>query len=145
VRRGLAIVAAVASLAVGACATVSVPATTVERARQQCLAASPGDLPPVAFTTDGCSAFPDGCWRDCCVAHDMAYWCGGSRQERARADREFRRCLACRQSALLAWTMWAGVRAGGHPVWPAPWRWGYGRPWSGRYPASVPRPTGDAG
>ncbi len=46
------------------------------------------------FTTDGCSAFPDGSptentvWLSCCEAHDLAYWKGGTRKQRAAADEE---------------------------------------------------------
>jgi len=42
------------------------------------------------FTTDGCSAFPDGTfkqnelWLSCCVAHDYAYWQGGTYSQRVK-------------------------------------------------------------
>jgi len=45
------------------------------------------------FTTDGCSAFPDGTpahrdlWLNCCIQHDLAYWKGGTHTERLNADR----------------------------------------------------------
>src|SRR5262245_42851965 len=49
--------------------------------------------PPFAFTTDGCSVWPDGSWRECCLVHDVAYWCGGP-EERVRADQDLRSCVA---------------------------------------------------
>ena len=41
-----------------------------------------GQDPSYPFTTDGCTLWPDGFWQSCCVEHDMAYWCGGSAEER---------------------------------------------------------------
>jgi len=41
------------------------------------------------FTSDGCSAFPDGTlkqrelWLSCCTAHDIAYWKRGLLQRKA--------------------------------------------------------------
>ena len=43
------------------------------------------------------------------------------------ADAALRACVAETTSPLLGAVMELGVRAGGHPVWPTPWRWGYGR------------------
>lgn len=102
-----------------------------------CLLASPAgaaDLEP--FTTDGCSAFPNGTpsdrelWLDCCVAHDFAYWKGGTYAERLAADRELEHCVANQGKPDLGRLMLAGVRVGGSPFWPTSFRWGYG--W--RYP-----------
>jgi hypothetical protein len=87
--------------------------------------------PPNPFTSDGCSAWPDAGWVGCCVAHDADYWCGGSAEQRARADRRLRECVA-EESGAMGSLMWLGVRAGGAPWAPARWRWGYG--WD--YPAS---------
>ncbi len=55
---------------------------------------------------------------------------------RAATDVELRRCVDERASAFVAWLMWIGVRAGGHPLFPTWYRWGYGRdyrPWYGDY------------
>lgn len=91
------------------------------------------DLRP--FTSDGCSLFPDGTirdrtkWCDCCLTHDLAYWQGGTGEERKKADEALRECVLERtQDKTLAETMYLGVRAGGHPAFPAWYRWGYG--WS---------------
>jgi len=85
------------------------------------------------FTTDGCSLFPDGSpvqkelWCDCCVAHDMAYWRGGTRDERQQADQTLHDCVLQRTGNHgLADLVYAGVRTGGHPVFPTWYRWGYG-------------------
>lgn len=86
------------------------------------------------FTTDGCSAFPDGTprqqslWLDCCVEHDLAYWMGGSYDERLAADQGLRACVAQIGEPEIAELMLAGVRVGGSPYFPTFYRWGYG--WS---------------
>lgn len=85
------------------------------------------------FSTDGCSLFPDRAplgqadWCGCCVAHDLAYWRGGSAAERLESDRVFRECVrAASRSPALAGAMYGAVRAGGVPWLPSPFRWGYG-------------------
>ena len=88
-----------------------------------------GRTPPHAFTSDGCSMVPDGTWLTCCVEHDIAYWCGGSSDQRHDADRSFDACVTEKRSACLGTVMYAGVRAGGIPWTPFPWRWAYG--WDG--------------
>lgn len=87
------------------------------------------------FATDGCSLFPDRAligsadWCGCCTQHDRTYWRGGTEQERAAADAMFHGCiLKATGDKALADTMKAGVRAGGTPYLPTPWRWGYGWP-----------------
>jgi len=87
------------------------------------------------FTSDGCSLFPDGTqternkWCHCCLTHDLAYWQGGSAEERNLADATLRDCvLAQTGDQLLAETIYLGARAGGHPAFPTWYRWGYG--WS---------------
>ncbi len=87
------------------------------------------------FTSDGCSLFPDGTikdrtrWCDCCQNHDISYWQGGTADERKKADEALRDCVLDRtKDKAFAETMFVGVRAGGHPAFPAGYRWGYG--WS---------------
>ncbi len=86
------------------------------------------------FTSDGCSAFPDGTWQQqqlwlpCCVAHDYAYWQGGTEQQRISADAELQQCVSTIGEPEIASVMLAGVRVGGSPYLPTPFRWGYG--WS---------------
>jgi hypothetical protein len=98
-----------------------------------CAAAAAADLRE--FTSDGCSLFPDGTlkdrskWCGCCFAHDIAYWQGGTEEERKAADAALRDCVVERTGdEALAETMYLGVRAGGHPVFPTWYRWAYG--WS---------------
>lgn len=87
------------------------------------------------FKSDGCSLFPDGdlerrdLWCDCCFAHDIAYWRGGTHQERKQADETLRNCVIDRtHNKALALLMYDGVRSGGHPAFPTWYRWAYG--WS---------------
>ena len=88
------------------------------------------DLAP--FTTDGCSFYPDGTyehkrlWKACCVAHDYAYWQGGTRDQRRVADAGLRSCIANLGKKSTAALMHFGVRIGGAPYFPTKYRWGYG-------------------
>lgn len=91
------------------------------------------------FRTDGCSAFPDGTladpekWRAPCVEHDRAYWRGGTAGERLQADRRLREAVGAEGHPVLAELMYLGVRLGGSPWWPTPWRWGFGWPFPRGY------------
>lgn len=86
------------------------------------------------FTSDGCSDFPDGTpsqqtlWLDCCIRHDLAYWKGGTQDERFAADQLLQQCVAQVGEPEIASLMLAGVRVGGSPYYPTSFRWGYG--WS---------------
>lgn len=94
-----------------------------------------------SFTSDGCSSFPDGTldqqslWLDCCIRHDLAYWKGGSREERLAADQALERCVYQVGKPDIARLMLAGVRVGGSPYYPTPFRWGYGWPYARGYKA----------
>jgi len=100
-----------------------------------CVALSACSGPIRPFTSDGCSAFPDGTptqkelWLDCCTAHDYAYWQGGSYAQRLDADLELQTCVAEVGKPEIAALMIAGVRVGGSPLWPTSFRWGYGWPY----------------
>ncbi len=90
--------------------------------------------PTRAFVTDGCSVWPDDPrYVDCCVEHDIFYWCGGTPEQRLAADDAFGECVAAASSSGLGSSLRLGVRIGGHPVIPVPWRWGYGDPYRGGY------------
>jgi hypothetical protein len=100
--------------------------------------ARPGEIR--AFESDGCSLFPDGTagdrtkWCDCCFVHDVAYWRGGSREQRKSADRTLRDCVLERTGdKALADLMYHGVRVGGDPAFPTWYRWGYGWSYQGRH------------
>jgi hypothetical protein len=94
------------------------------------------------FTSDGCSLFPDGSpinqkdWCDCCVAHDLAYWQGGTREERKVADEALKTCIKEKTNDQpLSVLMYNGVRLGGSPYFPNWYRWGYGWPYDRKYQA----------
>lgn len=85
------------------------------------------------FKSDGCSLFPDSSlitkddWCDCCYAHDLAYWKGGTQAERLAADEAFRACILEKTGdEALAEIMFQGVRFGGSPYFYNWYRWGYG-------------------
>ena len=83
--------------------------------------------PPPDYVSDGCSLWPDGDYRDCCVAHDREYYCGGTRAERKAADRQLYRCVRANGNKYLSRMMWLGVRIGGVGFLPTPFRWGFGQ------------------
>ena len=78
------------------------------------------------FKTDGCSMFPDGMWRECCVEHDKAYWRGGTKEQRKEVDKKLYQCVKAKGYPIIAKLMYYGVRIGGAPYFPTPWRWGFG-------------------
>ena len=87
------------------------------------------------FTSDGCSLFIDGTfenpelWKDCCFKHDIAYWQGGTKEEREAADLAFKKCVEKKTgNSELAELMYQAVRTGGEPYFPTWYRWGYGWP-----------------
>ncbi|MFH0781405.1 MAG: FAD-binding oxidoreductase [Pseudomonadota bacterium] len=98
-----------------------------------------GELKPL--TMDGCSVFPDGTiehqslWADCCLKHDIAYWQGGTYNERLKADKSLQHCVAKVGEPEIAKIMLAGVRIGGSPYFPTNYRWGYGWPYPRGYNA----------
>lgn len=101
--------------------------------------AGAADLKP--FTTDGCSAFPDGTpnqkslWIECCIRHDLAYWKGGTYDQRLEADQSLVTCVSQVGEPEIAQLMLAGVRVGGSPYFPTTYRWGYGWPYPRGYKA----------
>jgi hypothetical protein len=85
---------------------------------------------PPNFKSDGCSLFFDGDYRHCCVEHDKLYYVGGSWEERWQADKLLFKCVAKKRGwwhKPLAAVMWVGVRIGGVPFLPTPFRWGFGQ------------------
>jgi len=91
------------------------------------------------FSSDGCSAFPDGTpfqqtlWLECCTDHDLAYWQGGTQAQRSEADLALEACVSKVGEPRIARLMLAGVRVGGSPIWPTQFRWGYGWPYPRTY------------
>ncbi len=84
------------------------------------------EQPPRSCRVDGCSLAPDFDFTHCCDRHDSRYWPGGSRVQRSQADRAFRQCIEAANHPLLGGIYYYGVRIGGTPYLPTPWRWGFG-------------------
>ena len=85
---------------------------------------------PTGFKSDGCSLFFNGDYLDCCVQHDLTYFKGGNWTQRWRADGQLRKCVAAKNGwwhKPASLVMWSGVRIGGAPFLPTPFRWGFGR------------------
>jgi len=84
------------------------------------------------FESDGCTRFPDGPkedperWCFACDCHDFVYWKGGTFAERLAADKQLKTDIRETGHPLAAALAFAGVRIGGSPLLPTPWRWGYG-------------------
>lgn len=112
-----------------------------ERAVAYCRAVQPdGAAPPRPFKTDGCTCWWNDDWADCCVEHDIRYWCGGSGELRGTTDAELRRCVGGDHSEVVAFLMYLGTRLFAASWVPAGWRWGYG--W--RWPRAGPAPAAEA-
>ncbi len=94
------------------------------------------------FSSDGCSLFPDRSlinaddWCHCCFEHDIAYWKGGTQEERLAADIALRECILEKTGNQdLADLMYEGVRFGGSPYFYNWYRWGYGWSYDRKYQA----------
>ena len=92
------------------------------------------------FSSDGCSLFPDNSvinnndWCECCEEHDVAYWQGGTKEQRYQADLKLKQCvLEKTNDAVLANIMFEGVRLGGSPYFYNWYRWGYGWSYDRKY------------
>ena len=68
-------------------------------------------------------------WARCCIKHDIAYWQGGTCEDRREADKALKECVAKVGEPVIAKIMLAGVRVGGTPYLPTSYRWGYGWPY----------------
>lgn len=81
------------------------------------------------FTTDACSIFPNKIKgidiTDICIEHDMAYWAGGTEEQRLLADKRLRREANSRVDHLGDVMYWL-FRFTGNSKFPTPWKWGYG-------------------
>lgn len=79
-----------------------------------------------SFTTEGCSVIPDFQMTDCCILHDLAYWKGGSSEDRLKADQDLASCVAEKSNSLFGSMFYLGVRLGGSPDYLTGYHWGYG-------------------
>jgi hypothetical protein len=85
---------------------------------------------PADFRTDNCTFFPDGNYADCCVAHDLEYYAGGSWKLRLKSDNRLFKCVAAKPqfyNKIVAPVMWLGVRAGGVGWLRTRFSWGFGQ------------------
>ena len=89
-------------------------------------AESPKREIPADFKSDGCSSFPDGDYVDCCVAHDVDYYFGGTEAERKSSDKRLYKCVRKKGHKYLSVMMYIGVRIGAVRWLPTPFRWGFG-------------------
>lgn len=85
-----------------------------------------GQLPPKEFKSDGCTLWPDSNWVECCIRHDIAYWKGGTSEERKNADIDLGKCITEKGHPLLAYVTSNGVRVTGVGWLPTYFRWGFG-------------------
>ena len=91
------------------------------------------------FSSDGCSLSPNGtpnnptAWLHCCVQHDLAYWAGGTEDDRRHADEDLKACIAESGYPNYALAAFEAVRYGGEPKYPTCYRWGYGWNFNRRY------------
>jgi len=108
------------------------------RAKNARSASQAPSQPDYLFTTDGCTRWFDDSWTPCCVAHDMAYWCGGTEEDRKESDQLLMQCTN-QKRRFLGYLLYASVRIFGGPWLPTPWRWGYGwKDWPLGYETPVP-------
>ena len=87
------------------------------------------------FSSYGCSLFVNGTfenpelWKECCLTYDIAYWKGGTEEDRHEADLAFKACVEKKTGdSTLSNLMYEAVRVGGQPYFPTWYRWGYGWP-----------------
>jgi hypothetical protein len=86
-----------------------------------------------AFTAHGCPQFPYSIdypnqekWNLCCVQHDIAYWKGGTSDERLDADKQLRQCVIEQGEPNAAALVYLGVRNQDSEAFPTEAHWGYG-------------------
>lgn len=86
------------------------------------------------FTSDGCSASPDGvpltsksqAWLDCCIDHDLEYWGGGSKSDKRSADSKFKKCIQDKGYESVAYLYHKSVSVVPSAKTNFTYRWGYG-------------------
>jgi hypothetical protein len=84
------------------------------------------EVPP-DFKSDGCSGWPDGDYRECCEAHDLDYYFGGTAKERKESDKRLYKCVRDKGHKVNAILMLIGVRFAASKWIPTPFRWGFGK------------------
>jgi len=69
----------------------------------------------------------------------VLYWAGGTVGDRLAADLALRECIAAANHEVLGELYYLGVRMGGTPNLPTPWRWGFGWDYPHGYDAQQER------
>lgn len=86
---------------------------------------------PDDYISDKCTAFPNGNYAECCIAHDKDYFFGGAKAERKASDKRLKACVLSKgrgwKRRFLANAMYLGVRVGGVGFLKAPFSWGFGK------------------
>ncbi|WP_413560586.1 hypothetical protein [Bdellovibrio sp. HCB209] len=86
------------------------------------------------FTSDGCSMSPNGPrakpngFLECCVNHDLAYWQGGTLEQKQTADLALQACITENSNEKIGKVFYEAVSLGGGPQFNTSFRWGYGWP-----------------
>lgn len=82
------------------------------------------------FSSDGCSQSPNGLngynFVECCVAHDVSYWIGGTLQAKEKADADLAMCIEQKANKAISEVYLHGVSIGGTAKGLNTFRWGYG-------------------
>jgi len=94
------------------------------------------------FSSDGCSSSPNGMnltateknenpddnnsWLECCYAHDIQYWTGGTLQDKQKADNRLSECISKKGFPKIAELYRTSVDQFGGPNSTKTYRWGYG-------------------
>ena len=81
------------------------------------------------FKTDFCTGWLDGTfeydWSECCLKHDLAFWAGGTLEDRNAMDKNLRQCVRDKANDFYATIIYFGVRAGRYsPVKLESKKWG---------------------
>ncbi|MDG2088310.1 MAG: hypothetical protein P8J68_06190 [Arenicellaceae bacterium] len=76
----------------------------------------------------------DSDWCSCCYIHDIAYWMGGTEEQRLEVNPRLKACVIEKiTNKALVFLMYLGVRVGGSPYLNTSFRWGYGWEYARKY------------
>lgn len=84
------------------------------------------------FVTDYCTYFFNGTlkspklWADCCHAHDLDYWVGGSSEDQLYSDQRLKSCIDSKGVKWMGALMYQGVRLGHHSPVKSKYHWSWG-------------------
>jgi hypothetical protein len=84
------------------------------------------------FKTDYCTYFFNGTlsspelWKDCCIAHDLDYWVGGTEVDQQKSDKRLQQCIADKGVPWVGVIVYRGVRLGHHSPIKNKFHWAWG-------------------